>query len=606
MIPRNSDRRAFTLTEIMIALAMTALLLVGISRIFAITTTTISSGQALAKAMRSQKAIQTSLSGDFNGVGDLGSPSSQSGMLPLVNTRDKDYASPVLSISNFRVAAYKNQADLASDGVQPVDSTTINAAIFGQRSLAIRSQDLNKNGLETDAGEVTPLYAYGDRNFRTDTLGIFSRGKFPSQTGSTGFIDPVVANEAWIWYGHLRTFNSKPALINGAGGYGSPGDMLTTGASATANSNNRFADDFRLGRFVMLLVQPTDLRYQEQNRANSTLQDYASVVADNDVTKPIYFVKRTWWSPTQTATGSMAPLNTQSAVAIYVPSAQKNETVRYDDKTASTGSTSLATETIEAALGRTDVGGVGIKELHARATYVSSGLFPTWWSLLAVNWPDRFYINPFPAQPFSTRGLSQRASLLAEACSQFIVEYAGDFTRQDPATGAFINAQPDGVLDFVTVNGVRETRWYGLPRDVDGDGSILITRAGMDASRDVIPLADFAAVRTGVAAAPSAYAFEHALPPVPTSSSNYLLDVAEPSAATNGNGTRYTCVWSPNDVTENEYTYAGVTAKYRTAPQLIRILADIRDPQGKLGQAVTQEYVFPIRVTGETSADPIR
>ena len=593
----------FTLTEVMIALAMTAFLLIGISKIFALTSTTISSGQALAKAMRSQRAIQQALSNDFLGSGpDIGSSTYSSGMLPFNNSVDAGYASPFLAISSSRVATYASAAAMAADTVQPTDVTVMNTANFVARSRAIRGIDLDKNGTETatsisSGGETTPLFIYGDRNFRTDTLSMFTHGRFQSQTGSANYVDSVRSNEAWVWYGHLRAFDGDAAALNDSNGFGPPGDWLTPTSAAfptgAPNRNNRFSDQFRLGRFAFLLIEPIDHKYQQNNRAQSSLQDYATVVADNDPSKPIYFVKRTWWDPVRTANTSIAPINVDSSVYLYSNTNNINETVRFDDKTVSTGSTSP--DALTAAMCRCDIAGAGLKQLRARARYVQS--YSAAWatsSALPIGWTQRFWVNPFPAKPFSSKGMSQRQQLLADSCSQFVVEFAGDFCTQD-SIGALQTGNPsganvpDGVVDFVIVNGVRQTRWYGMPRDVDGDGSISTIASAFVNSPDVIPIRDF----QGGVVAPCEKIF-----PITPAPNNYNTVVDEPTSSVNGNATRYVCVWAPADVTPQTVAIGGVNKQLSTAPQLIRILTDIRDPDGKLKEALTQEYVFPVRVYG--------
>lgn len=593
----SAGRRAFTLTEILIALALTALLLVGISRIFGITSTTISSGQALSKAMRQQKAIQTSLSSDINGIGDLGTPGFQSGMLPLVNTRDADYAAPFLSISSSRVAAYATEQAFTSDVGQPLDTTTMTSTIFNDRSEAIRGIDLNNNGVDTDAGESIPLFQYGERNFRVDSLSMFVRGKFQTQTGSdtTSYIDPVSSNEAWVWYGHARVFNSNAAAMYDTNGYGGPGDWITPTSTlfttAGKNVNNRFADQFRLSRCVGLLVEPQDVKYSTANVVNTSSTPGASrvdrntVLADSDPTKPLAFAKRNWWIPEDTASGSMNPIDFSANVYKYavtsaVAGANQHVTVQPPGG---------ASVDAIAQMSISDIFGVGIKELHRRAMYVNeqyNARTTGWRQQIPVLWADRPWVNPFPATLNSTT-LAQRQQILADSCSQFIVEYAGDFVGQNP-DGTLLGVNPnlpDGVLDFVMVDGVRQTRFYGMPRDVDGNGVIAGTGANRFISADVIPLRDVRGVASN---------FEQSLPTT-TARANYLTLTNEP-AGTDPNASNYVCAWGPADAVPDPIT------GFRALPQLIRIIVDIRDPNGRLKNAVTQEYIFPVRVTDAIAA----
>ena len=54
--PLPTARRGFTFTEILIALALILILLIGVSQVFTITSRTIGAGQSLSVAMRAQRA----------------------------------------------------------------------------------------------------------------------------------------------------------------------------------------------------------------------------------------------------------------------------------------------------------------------------------------------------------------------------------------------------------------------------------------------------------------------------------------------------------------------------------------------------------------------
>src|SRR5690606_8883085 len=118
------------------------------------------------------------------------------------------------------------------------------------------------------------------------------------------------------------------------------------------------------------------------------------------------------------------------------------------------------------------------------------------------DWPAafryRFSANPHPTRPLDSIDVALTAPIFLSHCSQFIVEYAGDFTSQDPTTGALlaeVGDQPDGVTDFIVDpdTGARSIRWYGLPRDARGTGVIrgesAPGRFGSD-MLNVVPLRD--------------------------------------------------------------------------------------------------------------------
>ena len=105
-------------------------------------------------------------------------------------------------------------------------------------------------------------------------------------------------------------------------------------------------------------------------------------------------------------------------------------------------------------------------------------------------------------------------------CSQFIVEYAGDYLTQDNTTsstaGSITALGSDGVIDYYyDANKNKRIRWYGMPRSTTNNGHIMgVLGAGTFPNRtipvgtandtpDVIPLRDYyAAILNDVTAAP--------------------------------------------------------------------------------------------------------
>jgi hypothetical protein len=203
--------------------------------------------------------------------------------------------------------------------------------------------------------------------------------------------------------------------------------------------------------------------------------------------------------------------------------------------------------------------------------------------------------------------MSARQQLLAEACSQFIVEYAGDFVTQSLATGVVTNAAaPDGVVDFVVrtlpapVGQVRRTRWYGLPRDVDEDGiiagnaasSIPPANSPIWTSDDVIPLRDICGARQ---------LFERYVPVGAANYANEVDEVDNPLPLLRGSGfvttedTSYVCIWGAEDFSTAVPYTTGPSTGYRI-PTMLRIIADLTDTNGKLQSPVRQEMIFPVPV----------
>ncbi len=614
MIRTRYKSPGFTLTEILIALALISFLLVGISRIFAMTSSTISKGQGVSQALRAHRAIQQALSNDFLGysaTGNIDSSDNNSGMAPLVLPSSQYRGAPFLTISNFRIATYRNQADY-NGAINPPVLTASN--LTPAASTAIRTV--------RDSDGVTqrtlPLYEYGLRNFRTDTIGFFGLGDFKTQTGSvttaTYQDDGVNSDAAYIQYAQLRVFDGNPASLGFSRGHGHPGSFLTPTNTPEQNKNNRFAEQFMLGRVQNLLIEPEDYYNSASVGAATTpteMYKYKTIVAGGDVTKPVFFARRNWDAPTDvsplmTASNNrptLTPLNIASLIYCYKPSANINQIVDMKDVVGGgTGQTAVFGA-------RSDVFGAGLEELRKRCEFMvdtDTTSVPAagseWHSTLNSSWVDRFIVNPYSAMSstagnlqFDARSMGQRQHLLAECNTQFIVEFAGDFVTQNSATGAPAGgaATPDGIVDFVIVNNVRQVRWYGMPRDVDNDGTIPGPgNAARLTSPDVIPLCDFAGTRNGSGSQPTSSAFETHIPPI-TSGSNadYLKVFTEPAG--DPDDTSYVCVWGPNEFKTG--TVVG-TETYYSVPQMIRFVIEIADPKGRLAEPVTQEYVFPVKV----------
>ncbi len=222
--------------------------------------------------------------------------------------------------------------------------------------------------------------------------------------------------------------------------------------------------------------------------------------------------------------------------------------------------------------------------------------------------------------------------------------HPGQRSRPVSAISEQITADvPDGIIDFsvVTIGGIRDrqTRFYGLPRDVNGDGFIAgpafiaANPASTAQDVDVRPLADYMATpNTG-------YPFEKLLPG-PRDGNGDARDrdaiVDYIALARDGDGdsaglsepgntglyerqwSQYLCVWGPMETASmpatvptpavgylRELPYNGNADRnyvspwnvYNAtpqplAPQLFRIVVDAADPQGRLETTIRQEVVF--------------
>jgi hypothetical protein len=261
---------------------------------------------------------------------------------------------------------------------------------------------------------------------------------------------------------------------------------------------------------------------------------------------------------------------------------------------------------------------------------------PTQLPLNTTSSITRFFCTPTITRPINEDKLSLTVPYFLGHCTQFIVEYAGDFldqaeydpTKPNTPPGAVSDAaqyvdssdpdtiytgKTDGKIDYVVdtsadphdppddpTKWVRRIRWYGLPRDVNGDGNITIN--------DVVPLADVLGYYwkgKGTGFNPGTFdpqngaskpftsspmaPWEKVLPAVALEDSS-LQDKTNPALPKR----------THEDFAQQNFAkynkeaskFAHVCAWRNGAPLMIRVLVKIDDPTGKLQDGQWYEYVF--------------
>jgi hypothetical protein len=241
--------------------------------------------------------------------------------------------------------------------------------------------------------------------------------------------------------------------------------------------------------------------------------------------------------------------------------------------------------------------------------------------------------NPLIQTPLTSAELAQMSPYFLQHCSQFIVEYAGDYIQQDnnaPKTatnptgdvnaGAMTGVGPDGQIDYVLdANGNKRIRWYGMPRsfyngpnpavannagaiirgfDPAGDPTTLkVTANGQNAVDlsqfvDVIPLRDYWWMYTAVVAgkAPGGNA---QTPP-------WEVDVDFDPAKDYANNPSSNSTYISNAFQLNTTHFPQRNARYACAwyddmPAMIRILIKVDDPNNKVKDGPWYEYVFKLK-----------
>ena len=534
----------FTIIEVLISIAIALLLILGINQVFSIAQQTSSAGtQALTFAENARGAAKT-IGQDLSSV--ISGPTCPG----------------IVIISEARYA-YRNRADLLAD--RDGAPNTINDPSNSTRSLP------------------QSLTAVNSRVHRIDRLMFFTRGVAPRQTSSDpngGFVSNSAWLESFVWYGHLALPNNAAtprygypnpnSHLSGVQGsdFWNPGDP-GTGLSATANNpNNYFASDWVLGRVPIVLV-PWPTQETTSNINEVTLLGGFS---------PLAMMVHSNIPPARAARLGPPP----NYAPTFVSSPPNNNVPIYSSR-------------YDMALLSAD----GYRQLVAGNQF--------WWADLSgyalppsqMNVPPvdiRYQGNPIPQRPtgpppnppvWMSQASAQLAPTFLRGCSQFIVEYAGDFVTQDPTNGQVIAAQPDGEVDYILDNVgttaqpqfVRRVRWYGFPRDVTGDGKVRW-------QDDVVPLRDVIlnAPSAGFVGVRAPENFERSLvpavftPPRLPALVGTNVDYSTALDVTT-QGAQYICAW-------------GWDTPNLPKPKMIRITIALDDPAGRLNDEQTYEYVF--------------
>ncbi len=547
----------FTLVELMISIALVLLLVVGINQVFSLTSKTIGTGQASSNAQRDMRAAKKVMEDDFD------SALTTSG--------------PCFIINNQRVWAFRNKQDQLSDP-------------DGQANTA----DLQNVGTQN---VLSPAF-YNYRNHRIDQIKFFARGRFHRQTGDnyiSSFLSATNSNEAWITYGHA-------VLPNNTNTYATPtGTELTPGAgTVSTNPNNFYASQWMLIHQAILLVP--------------------SVKSESAFRR----VSRTPNPP------DLSPLNPLANTATK--------------PTFPLGSTGVVMKDsiIDLAEGSIDSFGVDLAARIRAGTYTGTNIVasPVWYRQLSTtsipselssnnapygspytssNFTDllfRFHCNPYITRPLTSKVAAQASPQFVTGCSQFIVEFAGDFVTQSDL-GDVTDSQPDGTIDFVIPDkgfpnaGVRQIRWYGLPRDTDGDGIIngqymdntnVFPKRWNNSMPDVVPLRDV--IWSGGANDPvTGYGGNIALRPTATNRDIKAPFECEVNVLTNAfptapaiYGVPLTTAGVPNDYAQSMNANSNYLCIWTNGgPSMIRIIMTVDDPNGRLPDGAQFEYVFSLK-----------
>jgi prepilin-type N-terminal cleavage/methylation domain-containing protein len=651
----NFRSAGFTLIELMVSVAMVLVLIVGVNFVFQTTTDAISAGQAAGAAARDSQAAQTLLFDDFKNVSK--NP-------------------PCFIIASQLVTQFLNTAD-AQTGDDPrkiVLDTAGNFEWIG--SLA------DAPGGAQQLGILSPAIL-NTRSHRCDLVRFFARGNYHRRSANDGsYTSPTTSNDAFITLGHVmlptKDETSYIGPVTDLPGF--PRHLLETSTGGFANlltpiSNpptdtgpdqrvGAYACDWVLGRSVTLL------RDQITNPAGASHEtNYLPAAA---AARPYL--------------ANMTPLGHFSKDDAAASSYQSS---RYDlsNVTPEQFRRSIANEVLLWNLGG-DTGGhlwwnplvydMGANQTNAANAYpgpyyASGGTPPAnYFGNTATNaaappiyqiggWTGaafavdgfntapnlaRMAANPQITTPLTSTAVAQLAPYFMQHCTQFIVEYAGDYLQQDggtaplAATGAITGIGPDGQIDYVIVtdsagNRYKKIRWYGMPRSSNGGtpntwsgtGAVGIAplntpytirgyKPGVDLSTggwtdsngfargimeqfvDVIPLRDYYSMYYNTV--PTVQAPGNCLEYQPPWEVDVNFDptldyggttINPPIAFANGVNNKFQ--FNNTTIPTNNARY--VAAWYDDMPAMIRILIKVDDPNNKLKDGPWYEFVFRLK-----------
>jgi prepilin-type N-terminal cleavage/methylation domain-containing protein len=446
---------------------------------------------------------------------------------------------PFLLIRSEVAWAFRNRADEAAD-----------------QDGGVLSVDLDPNVKGDETMPMSLGLPFHDRIHRVDRVGFFSSQLQKRQTGTHSdrvcrFVDPGASAESLIWIGHLVELS------------------LTVGPGMPRS----YAADWILGRNVILLSR-------------------APNPPGPSSVPPVIYIRQLPAGDTH----RLSPLEPFSGPSQH--DAYGNDyvlqTSRYD-----LAETSIADFRDRL---RQDIALHGVRGKALRGDVA-------WWELLTglSGRPDdsdekpgsgRFFCDPYPRKPLTPAGAAMASPIFVRGCTQFIVEYAGDYLWQAPdgrVFGTYLAgpAGVDGQIDFSIVlerpnpTGppvpVRRIRWYGMPRNVDtfdDHASRPVVVGGLGTKdpnvlRDVVPLRDVL-VAVGVPVPPDF--FEHFADLEPAQDYGAPRRIDSPTKPV----TNYWAAWGPAELA------AGSIAR----PRMLRITMTVDEPFGRMAEGQTYEYVI--------------
>jgi prepilin-type N-terminal cleavage/methylation domain-containing protein len=627
-----SIRPAFTLVELMISLAMVLILILGINFVFRSATDAVGAGQNL------------------NGIN-----SDAQSAQPVVfdDLRNVSKNPPCFIIASQLVTQFLNSDDAKTSSDPTVIVTDNNGGATAGGTVKIGN-----------AGPPDLSFAtLGPRNHRADLLKFFAHANYHRRSGPDGtYYAADSSDDAYIEIGHAALPTNDLTAYYGPSCLPNTTSGEYNGTPYTGYPRiGAYASDWVLARRVTLLKDPSSIPPAPAAAPNPS----------SDATDP-YYGYGTGTPPPNTAPGAtpaqfgvnMAPLSYGT-----VDNSGNNgqfQSSRYDlagitpenfdrlviapailgwQNQGYTG-TSLWWNPLVYSLQLNQGTGTPLQFSQISTppytvSYLS--MAPTYSGLASPTasnpttdpglWYARAQCNPTVQTPVTAATLAEMAPYFLQHCSQFIVEYAGDYMQQDPATGKMTGLGPDGQIDFyLDAQGNKHIRWYGMPRSStgvahpgDSTGAPVLIRGfnpgdsvagGVDDPTysggtpsttslnyftDVIPLRDY---YTMFASVPGNVAKPVVITPpwevdtsfAPSRDYGALLMATAAYQYTytnliNGTSTAITLPAFNDPANPPRY----VAAWHDDMPAMVRILIKVDDPNNKVKDGPWYEYVFRLK-----------
>jgi type II secretory pathway pseudopilin PulG len=654
---------AFTLVELMISLAMVLLLIIGINYVFRSATDAVSAGQALNAINSDAQATQPLLFDDLRNISK--NP-------------------PCFIIASQLVTQFKNSDDAKTSSdptVIPIDNAGNYDAIWAKPA-----------NLTVNPTQIISPAILNDRNHQQDMLMFFAHGNYHRRSGNDGtYIGSESSDDAFIQIGaaalpanDLSAFYGPSSLPNTTTG-------LFNGVTVTGVPRlGAYASDWVLGRRIILLdgtwattppnppITPGDFYYatvvpptanplgiNSTSTAPLTAQFGANMsplsygTQDSNVTPATPTVASTTTDTQfQQSRYDLAGVTPDQFDRIVANAILGWQSAGYLSPTATTpaslwwnplvyalpiiqGTTTPPQPYPRPAATPPDTlpnPPYVLSYFSAVPGYTANSAFsPTANTARpAIDpglWLNRPQCNPLIQSPVTAAAIAEMSPYFLQHCSQFIVEYAGDYMQQDnnqffPVGSATVNTHygamtglgPDGQIDFyVDANGNKHIRWYGMPRSSTGtlhagdqNGTQILIRgyniakttaggsedptasgtagnynAPLNYFTDVIPLRDYYTMYLNVGITPALlYA-----PP-------WEVDVNfDPPGASEDYATNPVKYGSGNKIAFGDFNNPPryVAAWHDDMPAMIRILIKVDDPNNKVKDGPWYEYVFRLK-----------